>query len=71
MYDDLVPRPQVCDITVEDPSEEFSALRDFVDCRNALKLDGLKPSEVNKPFAESAERDLRDKLKLQKVFFPV
>lgn len=65
VYDDLVPRLQVLDITVEDPSEEFSALRDYVDCQNALGL--CKTSHHHKPFAESAEKEFRSKLKLQKV----
>lgn len=63
VYDDLVPRPQVCDITVEDPSDEFRTLRDFVDCSNALKLDCL---QLHKAFDESAKK-VRAKLKLQKV----
>ena len=68
IYDDLVPRPEVLDITVEDPSEEFGALRDFVDCRNAMKLSSFQPPMIHKEYADSAEKECRSKLKLQKVF---
>ena len=52
---------------MEDPSDDFSALRDFVDCRNALKLNSFRPPNVHRPYAESARSECRKKLKLQKV----
>ena len=68
MYDDLVPRPRVLDLTVEEPSDDFRALRDFVDCRNALKLPSLAKEHPLKAFDESAVvKEIREKLKLQKV----
>ncbi len=67
MYDDLVPNPKVIDITVEDPSDEFCALRDFVDCQNALKLSSFRPPHIHLPYSQGAETECRRKLKLQRV----
>ena len=66
VYDDLVPSLKVLDITIEDPSEEFSALRDFVDCRSALRLSCLQMEDLHKG-SEEPVKVLRTKLKLQKV----
>ena len=41
------------DITVEDPSDNFVRLRDFVDTRNCLKLSEYSKSEVLKGFSVS------------------
>ena len=67
VYDDLTSDPKVLDITVEDPSDEFTALRDFVDCRNGLRLDCLCPPRVHEEFNEETQRECRDRLKLNKV----
>ena len=67
MYDDLTPDPHVLDITVEDPSDEFRALRDFVDCRNALKMTCFQPPAVHEGFGREMERECNEKLKLHKV----
>jgi len=67
VYDDLVPCSQVMDIAVEDPSDDFTALRDFVDCQNALRLPSFRPPLVHRPYAEVAEAECKKKLKLQKV----
>ena len=51
------------DITVEDPSDNFVRLRDFVDTRNCLRLASFAKAEVMKGFsdgmAESACRELK------------
>lgn len=44
---------KVIDITVEDPSDNFVRLRDFVDTRNCLKLSEYSKSEVLKGFSVS------------------
>ena len=67
VYDDLTPDPRVLDITVEDPSDEFRALRDFVDCRNALKMACFQPPAVHEGFGREMERECNEKLKLHKV----
>ena len=52
---------------MEDPSDEFRALRDFVDCRNALKMACFQPPAVHEGFGREMERECNDKLKLHKV----
>ena len=68
MYDDLTPDPRVLDITVEDPSDEFCALRDFVDCRNALKMACFRPPAVYEGFGAEIEKECKERLKLHKVW---
>ena len=54
---------KVIDITVEDPSDNFVRLRDFVDTKNCLKLPAYSKSEVLKGFSEditsAAAKDLK------------
>ena len=69
VYDDLLLNPLVLDITVEDPSDEFVALRDFVDCRNAMKMESFQPPKIHQPFGKELEELCRRKLKLHKVKF--
>ena len=38
--------PAVFDLLVEDPSVEFVRLRDFLDCRDALKLQCFKKENI-------------------------
>jgi len=66
VYNDLTPDPRVLDITVEDPSDEFRALRDFVDCRNALAIECFRSPAVHEDFGGELERVCREKLKLHK-----
>jgi hypothetical protein len=53
--------------SVEDPSESFQRVRDFVDARNCQKLASFQPSELHKGFTEEMEHDARYKLKLNRV----
>ncbi|THD26028.1 Histone acetyltransferase type B catalytic subunit [Fasciola hepatica] len=36
-YRDFIHVPNVCDITVEDPTDDFRRIRDFVDCKRCLQ----------------------------------
>ena len=67
VYDNLLFNPQILDITVEDPSDEFVALRDFVDCRNAMKMESFQSPKIHQPFSKELEELCRQKLKLHKV----
>ena len=55
--------------SVEDPNEEFTALRDYVDCRNALKLNlpCFQAPHIHQAFSQVMEGECRTKLKLTKV----
>ena len=43
----------VVDITVEDPSDNFVRLRDFVDTKNCLKLPSFAKAEVRVDIPDS------------------
>jgi len=54
----------VVDITVEDPSEDFQRLRNFVDARSCMKLKSFAPGEIVKGFNKEMVREAREALKL-------
>ena len=54
---------------VEDPSPEFTALRDYIDCRNVLKLSSFQPSCLLQSYYPEMEREFQEKLKLHKVLY--
>lgn len=54
----------VVDITVEDPSEDFQRLRNFVDSRLCLHLDCFKKDLVKKGFSKDMIKEAREKLKI-------
>lgn len=54
-------------MTVEDPSPEFTALRDFIDCKAAQQLEQLQPPRVLDSYSSDIESLMRDNLKLDRV----
>lgn len=66
VYNCYVKNPSVIDVTVEDPSEAFTRLRDFVDARNCLKLASYSPKKLHKGFSEEMQKEAQEKLKLNK-----
>uniref|UniRef100_T1IZF3 Histone acetyltransferase type B catalytic subunit n=1 Tax=Strigamia maritima TaxID=126957 RepID=T1IZF3_STRMM len=61
-----VADPEVLDITVEDPSEEFVRLRDYLDSKNCLKLKSFKTECLRDGFSEEMATEAQMKLKLNK-----
>nr|CAG4640877.1 EOG090X06NC [Eulimnadia texana] len=57
---------QIVDVTVEDPSDDFVRLRDFVDTRNCSKLEPFQPEKLRQGFSPFMVQEARDKLKLNK-----
>lgn len=55
------------DFLVEDPSPEFVALRDYVDCQNALKLQCFRIPQILEPYSTEIEKECQSKLKMNKV----
>lgn len=66
MYSWYIRDPDVLDITVEDPSENFVRLRDFVDCKNCLQLASFQPEKLAKGFTEEMFREAQEKFKIGK-----
>lgn len=54
----------VVDITVEDPSEDFQRLRNFVDARLCLELKCFSRDIIKKGFTKEMVREARETLKL-------
>ncbi|XP_033732888.1 histone acetyltransferase type B catalytic subunit-like [Pecten maximus] len=65
-YNDCYTRSEVMDITVEDPSENFQRLRDFIDARNCMSLPSYESSKLRDGFSEDMAKEAREKLKLNK-----
>ncbi|MFH4973992.1 hypothetical protein AB6A40_000701 [Gnathostoma spinigerum] len=64
IYNDIVPMPNVKDITVEDPADEFIHLRDFLDCRNCSKLIEFSPDKLREGYCDSMKSAALLKLKI-------
>jgi histone acetyltransferase 1 len=65
IYDHYKPRNEVTDITVEDPSDTFVRLRDYVDCINCSKLDSFQKEKLIKGWDEEVMGgEAREKLKI-------
>lgn len=58
---------QTAFVVVEDPSEDFQRLRDFVDVRNCMKLDVFSSDNLKKGFSKELIKDCQQKLKINKV----
>uniref|UniRef100_A0A8W8NEZ1 Histone acetyltransferase type B catalytic subunit n=1 Tax=Magallana gigas TaxID=29159 RepID=A0A8W8NEZ1_MAGGI len=66
-YNDAYRRKEVLDITVEDPSENFQRVRDFVDVKNCQGLSSFQPSKLLKGFSEEMQKEAREKFKLNRA----
>lgn len=54
------------DITVEDPSDNFVCLRDYVDCKNCRQLSEFSKENLGKGWNDILAEAARSKLKLNK-----
>ena len=52
---------------MEDPSENFQRLRDFVDVRNCMRLNNFQPDYLLEGFHDAMAEEARKKLKLNRV----
>jgi len=55
---------KVVDITVEDPSDDFVRIRDFVDCSNCAALDAFAPQELHKGYSAAMVTECNKKFKI-------
>jgi len=58
--------PKVIDITVEDPSEDFQRVRDFVDCVRCMELPVFSDEKLKGGFTAEMEEEARKKLLINK-----
>jgi len=54
-------------LTVEDPSDEFQRLRDFLDAQNCSTLPSFQPHVLEEGFQEEMVAEAKTKLKINKV----
>jgi len=66
VYRNYLSDDKVIDITVEDPSDNFVRLRDFVDTKNCLKLSAYEKSKVLNGFSEDMTKAAAKELKICK-----
>ncbi|NP_001171746.1 histone acetyltransferase type B catalytic subunit [Saccoglossus kowalevskii] len=64
IYIDHRQNPTVLDITVEDPSEEFICLRDYVDCKVCMHLASFSTECLQEGFTEDMAQEAQVKLKI-------
>ena len=57
-------------LAVEDPSENFQRVRDFVDAKNCAKLKSFQPDKLAEGFCYDMQLEAREKLKINRVRFP-
>lgn len=53
--------------TVEDPSESFQRLRDYVDATNCMTLPSFSPDNLIKGFNKNMTVEANEKFKINKV----
>ncbi|XP_064644146.1 histone acetyltransferase type B catalytic subunit-like [Lineus longissimus] len=65
-YDEAIRDKEVLDITVEDPSEDFQRVRDYVDASNCRHLKSFQPENLKTGFCKDMFTEAREKLKINK-----
>lgn len=60
----FLSRTNIRDICVEDPSENFQRIRDYIDCRNCFNMDCFKPEKIMKGYSKNMFKECNEKLKL-------
>ncbi|TMW53820.1 hypothetical protein DOY81_001105 [Sarcophaga bullata] len=64
IYNSYQSQKSVVDITVEDPSEDFQRMRNFVDARLCVKLKSFQKDEIKKGFNKEMVKEARETLKI-------
>lgn len=64
IYKHFQSQAEVCDITVEDASEDFQRLRNTVDCRMVKDLPAFKAENLTSGFNAEMAREVKDKFKI-------
>nr|CAG4647919.1 EOG090X06NC [Moina brachiata]SVE93024.1 EOG090X06NC [Moina brachiata] len=66
VYRSYLKDPNILDITVEDPSEDFVRLRDFVDSKNCQRLESFQREKLLQGFSVEMADEAQSKLKINK-----
>lgn len=65
VYNFYQSQKNVIDLTVEDPSDDFQRLRNYVDSKLCMKLKSFKREEVKKGFNKEMIKEARESLKVK------
>lgn len=66
VYRSVLSKNHVKDICVEDPSENFQRIRDFVDCVECSKLESFRPENLSAGFTTAMVEECNAKCKLNR-----
>ncbi|KAJ2954806.1 hypothetical protein O0L34_g3114 [Tuta absoluta] len=66
IYGHFIALPEVIDITVEDPSEDFQRIRDYVDTKNCATLPAYQVAKLYQGFSAEMANQARSKFKINK-----
>ncbi|KAG6456073.1 histone acetyltransferase type B catalytic subunit isoform X2 [Manduca sexta] len=66
IYSHFVIIPEVVDMAVEDPSDDFQRIRDYVDAKNCETLPAFQPSKLYQGFSIEMANQARNKFKINK-----
>lgn len=66
IYSHFVIIPEVVDMTVEDPSEDFQRIRDYVDAKNCETLPAFQPAKLYQGFSDEMANQACNKFKINK-----
>ncbi|VVD03728.1 histone acetyltransferase type B catalytic subunit [Leptidea sinapis] len=66
IYSHFVIKPEVLDMTVEDPSQDFQRIRDYVDAKDCELLPAFQPDQLAQGFSVEMANQARSKYKINK-----
>lgn len=66
VYSHFMIQPEVVDITVEDPSQDFQRIRDYVDAKNCSDLPAYHPAKLLQGFSQDMANQASSKFKINK-----
>ncbi|CAG9793426.1 unnamed protein product [Diatraea saccharalis] len=66
IYSHFTILPDVIDITVEDPSQDFQRIRDYVDAKNCQTLPAFQPEKLIQGFSSEMANQACEKFKINK-----
>lgn len=64
IYNHYVSDDKVFDITVEDPSDNFTRIRDYVDANRCLQLESFSADNLKRGFSKEMAEDARNRFKI-------
>lgn len=66
IYNFVALNPKIRDVTVEDPSEEFTRIRNYIDVKLCMKLSSFAPENLKKGFTDEMANEALEKCKISK-----